>query len=503
MNVSTFLAHWNIEENPFLAEEARQDPVLDRLERRSEHPDFAKILGDPGRPATSVVFGEKGTGKTAIRLQIQQMVRDHNENHPERRTLVLPYDDLNPILDRFVRRFPNRSPEAALSELRLVDHVDGLLSIAVPDAVDGILGARSGSETICEPDPKAKDRLRQLDTRGKEEWVILQALYDRNEGSLERSRSLRRHLRYRGRSWVRPVRWLAAGLLVALLVVVGILSFREAAASGLENVGVGALVALTVVAVGRAVWDAWKIWRLSRRLEKEMKVIDRASDLWRHRLSRVPRSVLTGSPLPVDGLDDPRYAMLENFKRAIGALGYQNVLVLVDRVDEPSLINGEADRMRAFVWPLFNNKFLQQERFALKMLLPIELRHELNRQSREFFQEARLDKQNMIDRLVWSGTTLYDLCSNRLAACTKPGEAAVSLIALFEDSATRQDIVDALDQMRQPRDAFKMMYQVIQEHCASSTDEEENWQIPKLVLDQVKKKQVDRLDALQRGLGPA
>lgn len=503
MNVSTFLAHWNIGENPFLAEEARQDPVLGRLEQRSEHPDFAKILGDPGRPATSVVFGEKGTGKTAIRLQIEEMVREHNDAHPDRRTLILPYDDLNPILDRFVRRFPGKSTEDALGELRLTDHIDGLLGIAVPDAIDGLLGGREGGRTPrCVPDDQAKERLRQLDPREKEHWILLQALYDRNERATERGRALRRRIKMRRRAWIKPLRWLSGGLLVGLLVVAGILYFQEET-SWIERIGLGALVALTVVAGGRVLWDWFVLWRLGRRLAKQMRVIDRAGEVWRSVLAGVPRSILASASLPVDSGDDPRYALLSHFQEAIGALGYQNVLVLVDRIDEPTLINGEAERMRALVWPLFNNKFLQQERFALKMMLPIELRHELHRQSREFFQEARMDKQNMIDRLVWSGTTLYDLCSTRLRACTKPGHEPVSLTDLFDESVTRQDIVDALDQMRQPRDAFKMMYQLIQEHCATTTDEEENWKIPKLVLDQVKRKQVDRLDALQRGLGPA
>ena len=32
------------------------------------HPAWDKIYGDPTEPATSVVFGEKGAGKTAMRL---------------------------------------------------------------------------------------------------------------------------------------------------------------------------------------------------------------------------------------------------------------------------------------------------------------------------------------------------------------------------------------------------------------------------------------------------
>ncbi len=79
----------------------------------------------------------------------------------------------------------------------------------------------------------------------------------------------------------------------------------------------------------------------------------------------------------------------------------------------------------------------------------------------------------------------------------------IGLTSRFDDAWKRQDLVDALDQMKQPRDAFKLMYQVIQDHCSSSTDEEENWRIPKLILDQARRNQAERVEELHRGLRPA
>ncbi len=38
---------------------------------------------------------------------------------------------------------------------------------------------------------------------------------------------------------------------------------------------------------------------------------------------------------------------------------FDGILVLVDRVDEPYLINGSTDLMRALVWPMLDNKFLK------------------------------------------------------------------------------------------------------------------------------------------------
>src|SRR5687767_8158084 len=100
MNLSSFLEHWSITENPFRGEEARHDAVFARMgfgvytpapvelerpapsgpadgaidgaatqpqptpaaqaPRPAAHPDFEKILGEVERPSSAIVFGEKG-----------------------------------------------------------------------------------------------------------------------------------------------------------------------------------------------------------------------------------------------------------------------------------------------------------------------------------------------------------------------------------------------------------------------------------------------------------
>jgi hypothetical protein len=42
----------------------------------------------------------------------------------------------------------------------------------------------------------------------------------------------------------------------------------------------------------------------------------------------------------------------------------------VDRVDEPHLITGSAERMRALVWSMLDNKFLKQPGLGLKLCCP-------------------------------------------------------------------------------------------------------------------------------------
>ncbi len=64
-------------------------------------------------------------------------------------------------------------------------------------------------------------------------------------------------------------------------------------------------------------------------------------------------------------------------------------------------------------------------------------------------------------------------------------------------------LIDALDQMQQPRDAFKFMYQVVQEHCRLMPEESAEWQIARLTLDSVRRDQSQRVQELHRGRQPA
>jgi hypothetical protein len=214
--------------------------------------------------------------------------------------------------------------------------------------------------------------------------------------------------------------------------------------------------------------------------------------------------------VPTSDAVDGRLVLLDKLRRALGMLGYTGLIVVIDRVDEPPLIAGDVDRMKHVIWPLLSNRVLQVEGVGIKLLLPIELRHALYKESNSFFQEARLDKQGFVDRLSWSGTSLYDLCNGRLRACTRAASmglanahAGLNLIDLFADDVTRQDLVETLEQMHQPRDAFKLLHRCVVEHCTSASLEAGQWRIPRYILEVVKKQEVERVQGLYRGIRPA
>ena len=142
MKIQQFLDHHGIAGNPFADEDAQTDLVFKGSCIRSTfHPAWDKIYGEPSEPATSVVFGEKGSGKTALRLQIARHLTDYNADHPDKQVFVVPYDDFNPFLDRFRDRFSGRGRrvERMLTHWRLWDHIDAILALATTQLIDRAL----------------------------------------------------------------------------------------------------------------------------------------------------------------------------------------------------------------------------------------------------------------------------------------------------------------------------------------------------------------------------
>jgi hypothetical protein len=208
---------------------------------------------------------------------------------------------------------------------------------------------------------------------------------------------------------------------------------------------------------------------------------------------------LAGQPLPRKQRTDDRYELLAKFQGILKTLGFQGVVVLVDRVDEPHLINGSVDQMRALLWPMLDNKFLKHPGIGFKLLLPIELSQFIDREDRDFYQRARLDKQNMVPSLEWTGEALYDVASARLKACAAPGSSP-TLRDLFDPSISDRRIVDAFRGLRVPRHLFKFMYRLMVAHCNAYTDEEPSWNISGERFESVLALYSRDQDAFDRGL---
>jgi hypothetical protein len=185
---------------------------------------------------------------------------------------------------------------------------------------------------------------------------------------------------------------------------------------------------------------------------------------------------LADQPLPTKQRTDDRYALLGKFQSALQALGFASIVVLVDRVDEPHLINGSPELMKAFLWPMLDNKFLKQPGLALKFMLPQEIALFVNRETPEFYQRARLDKQNVVPSMSWTGQALSDLVNTRLAACSDR-QPPVKLTDLLDESLSSHRIFDALQALRVPRHVFKFLYRAIANHVNQHSQEAPDFRI--------------------------
>ncbi|MFG0312762.1 MAG: hypothetical protein ACF8LL_01045 [Phycisphaerales bacterium] len=218
MNLSQFFEHWSIVENPFRDEEARHDAIFARMgitpnthsqqvedespgsaalalpRAQSMHPDFEKILGDIAHPSTSIVFGEKGSGKTAIRLQLASKIDRHNAEHPDRKVFLIPYDDLNAALDRFNSAQGSKKDANPFTSMRLVDHMDAILSIGTARVMGALLPGGHDAPTADLGEQPGK-QARKLPQTVRKDLLLLQAIYDSADTSGQRTTQLRQMLK--------------------------------------------------------------------------------------------------------------------------------------------------------------------------------------------------------------------------------------------------------------------------------------------------------------------
>lgn len=496
MKVQQLLAHHGIKENPFGQEDAQSDQVFKRhcLEG-TYHPAWDKIFGSPEDPSTAVVFGEKGAGKTALRLQIVDQIARYNREHPDRRVLVIEYDDFNPFLDCFRDRLfgRKRRPERTLESWRLWDHMDAILTLGVSRVVDGLLGSAAGGAAGEGIEPAKLESLSRLQRR---DLLHLAAFYDRSLAMPRKQRwnALRRKLHYR--SW--PTEWDRALGIAVTIAAIALFAYWGRLTEFYHSIKPWLIILAGwlpwLYRHGTLLWLAWQV-------QRQVRVTQHHPNLLRQLLSKIPRKELLDQPVPNKDRSDDRYELLNKFQSVLRPLGYSGIVVLVDRVDEPHLINGSVERMRDLLWPMFDNKFLKHPGIGFKLLLPVEVSFYLAREDREFFERSRLDKQNLIRSLEWTGESLYDVANDRIRACAEPGSEKVSFRSLFDESVSEPELIATLERLRVPRHLFKFIYRLLVDHCNRYTDDNPRWTIARETLQSTLALYLRDLQEFDRGQG--
>ncbi|OJW05495.1 MAG: hypothetical protein BGO49_02005 [Planctomycetales bacterium 71-10] len=489
MKTEQFLQHHGIKGNPFSEEDAQTDTVFKRRCLTTiHHPAWSKVFGQPENPSTALVFGEKGSGKTALRLQITSEIEEYNQANPSERVFVISYDDFNPYLDNYRVAIKSSDTNQVLKRFQLQDHMDAILSLGVTHLVDLLTSEKVDLSVL------SLDQRRDL--------LLLAALYDASTGEpIER-----RWSRLRRRSGFRPLwsrRDLQIGFGTTLAVVALVFLFPSLRSWSL-------LPWLLVPLVAGWVYWAWRIARAewySRDIRKGIKVLNRDPSALRWELLWFRPSELGGQPMPTAsrGRAEERYELLRKFQGVLKTLGYGGgIVVLVDRVDEPQQIEGDPRKMRALMWPLLDHKFLRHPGIGAKLLLPIELAYYLEKEDKEFYDRARPDKLNMIKPLRWTGPSLYDLASDRLKACqinpTEDGDG-VRLREFIDPDVSDDYLKESLGNLRTPRHLFKFLHRLIEEHCHRHTEDQPRWTVDYDTFRTTYASYMRDLDAFDRGYG--
>ncbi len=494
MKAQQFLEHYGIDKNPFAEEDAQTDPVFKQhCIASTYHPTWDKIYGNPAEPATAIVFGEKGAGKTAMRLQIVRHLAEFNRRHPDQRVFIIEYDDFNMFLDRFRDALParKRKGDRLLNEWKLWDHMDSILALGVTDLVDRILETKrrprdSDDETWL--DLRALDRLQARDL------LLLAACYDQSLGEpfAQRWNRLRRKLHFH--TW--RSRWpLALGAIVTVAAL-GLFTYAQ----GWHAFANYWMYLVILAGWIPWLWKAWNVFLKARGIARQIRTVHHDRPGLQRVLMQFRREEIAGQPLPTQDRTDDRYECLTKFQGILRTLGYAGIVVLVDRVDEPHLINGSAEKMRALLWPLLDNKLLKHPGIGFKLLLPVELSYYIEKEGRDFNQRARLDKQNLVRSLDWTGEALYDVANARLAACSSNAKPP-TLVDLFDENVTKARLLDALRDLRVPRHMFKFLYRLIAAHNNAYTDDNPRWKISSEMFESQLALYKREQDAFDRGTG--
>ncbi len=256
------------------------------------------------------------------------------------------------------------------------------------------------------------------------------------------------------------------------------------------------------------------LWWRARQIAKQVRILEHGTSSLRKILARFPASEIDDQPMPSRDRSDDRYELLSKLQRLLMPMGFTSIIVLVDRVDEPHLINGSAERMRDFLWSMFDNKFLKHPGIGFKMLLPRDVVYFLNREEKEFYERSRLDKQNLINSLEWTGESLFDMATNRIRACQPqdiaPRQAAgirearapqITIRDFFEEDVSREDLIARFAKLRVPRHLFRFLYRLLTEHCNRATEDQPSWKISRRTLETIIDMYSRELEAFDRGLG--
>ena len=359
--------------------------------------------------------------------------------------------------------------------------MDALLTLSTRRICKALLD-NTGNDPGISP-----EQLRKLPRQQKRDLLLLAAFYDQSSDQSHTARwqLLKRHCGYSApfAHW----RWLL-GLVGTVLLT--LITLRDVLTA--PTVAFPRLLQWWFPLLLFILWLPWlkrtlSLWRRGWQVARQVRILDHSSSSLQRILAGFPAGEIDDQPIPSRDRSDDRYELLSKLQRLLTPLGYSSIVVLVDRVDEPHLINGSAERMRDFLWSMFDNKFLKHPGIGFKMLLPRDVVFFLSREEKEFYERSRLDKQNLIKSLEWTGESLFDMASSRIRACRsdaqQKGSPELTIRDFFADEVSREDLIARFARLRVPRHLFRFLYRLLTEHCNRFTEDQPSWKISRSTLE--------------------
>ncbi|MEM8714053.1 MAG: hypothetical protein AAGG01_24175, partial [Planctomycetota bacterium] len=501
----TWRHHWALDEDPFVQEDADKDTVLARVPREAVHSSFDRLYGSTEAPGPGIVFGEKGSGKSSLRLAMKRRLAEDASAG----AFAVEYIEFDSFLtearkaDRLPPNGP-KTPRRVVERFLLADHIDAMLSLGVTKLACEIADGKHPGAAAMSPKHKAS-------------LVALTALYSRSDerSGDEIDRGLRRALKVRsGSSLVRKAAIVAgclAGLVLGGAVLLDDFGYDLPGALGdvRERGQWLAMAGVILSLTGLYAWiPALTAQRRASRATKAVRVVPRDPDPLAALLLRAPKSVRRDLALPEGPAVGTRLVLLQRFIAILNDVGYKSFWVLMDRIDEATVLSGQAELMRPFVESLLEHRLLQFEGLALKLFLPIELSRLYLGASPEALKSLRLDKASSIPELRWTGQELVQVAAQRLRAVRPEGtpvdQPGGKLADFFQEDVDPASLREALGELGTPRLAFGFLGALMAEHARELSDDLEpndpEWRIPRRRFDILQASWLDRARGLRRAL---
>ncbi len=450
MFTETWRRRWGLKEAPFVHEDADRDPLLDRVDSWAVHRSYERLVGSDGEPSSAVIFGERGSGKSALRRSVARGLSASGKS------LTVEITDVDPWLEIFQdRRGNNESESRDFGDLTRVDLIDLMLSA----------GLMRLSEVLGE-DPQ---RLSKLDASERAELILLVAAY---HADLEGDREERVHslLAARGgRQWL--MARVGLGLVGATMCLAPLLQLQgwwPLKSSLVPSLAVVGAVLLGFLGM-HAVWRSVLARSAARRIIRSMSITQPDRALLHRALVTLPRSSKPQFMRGAESAEEGRYRLLRRVIQLVRRMKWSGLVLLVDRIDESTLLEARADSMSSFIDPVLEHKLLQLDGFGLKLFLPVELTPMVRGAGPERLRRMRLDKATLVDEMRWSGQELLELADRRLAAASNGPSA--SLADLLSADLDLIEMRDALDGLGTPRMAFAFLRDLFADHARELPDD--------------------------------